>query len=132
MNIKNCPKCKRIFTPLNKELICIECQKKEEEEFICVRDYLRENRGQNINIVSEETGVSVKKILQYLKQGRLEITEGMGEFLKCEKCGVSIKTGKFCRNCSEKMAKDLQGVIKGNESNLDTKNSGIKMHLRRY
>lgn len=129
MNIKNCPKCKKIFSPINGKTICDECHKKEEEQFAIVRDYLRENRGADINVVSEETGVSTKKILKYLREGRLEVSEGMSDFLKCEKCGVSIKSGTYCKNCSEKMANKLQSAIMS--FNSENKDSNLRMHTRR-
>ncbi len=128
MNIKNCPKCRKIFSPMVGQVICSDCIKEEEEEFEKVKGYLRENRGAGINIVSDETGVSIKKILKYLREGRLEITDEMVDFLKCEKCGISIKSGQYCRNCLEKVSKDLSSVlIKNDENNKET----AKMHIRR-
>lgn len=128
MNIKNCPKCKKLFSPTAGQIICPECIKAEEEEFEKVRCYLRENRGADINVVSEETGVSTKKILRYLREGRLEVTDGMRDFLKCEKCGVSIKSGQYCRSCSEKVSKNLSSLlVKPNENNKEK----AKMHITR-
>lgn len=132
MDIKNCPKCKKIFSPLTRSLICPECEKKEEEDFNKVRVFLRENRGTDINVVAKETGVSVKKILQYLKDGRLEVSEGMGEFLKCEKCGVPIKSGQYCPACNQKMIQSLKSLAdpKIVQPKEETK-AGVKMHIKR-
>ncbi|WP_250277325.1 MerR family transcriptional regulator [[Clostridium] colinum] len=127
MSIKNCPKCKKIFSPVGGSLICSECVKEEEKEFEKVRDYLRENRGANINIVSEETGVSTKKIFKYLREGRLEVTDGIGEILKCVKCGTSIKSGQYCRACSDKVSKNLSSVLITNDDRQPT----AKMHIKR-
>lgn len=128
MNIKNCPKCKKIFSPNGSQMICNDCIKKEEEEFNSVREYLRENRGAGIDEVSEATGVSPKKILKYLKDGKLEVTDGMSQFLKCEKCGKTIRTGQFCKQCSEKISNSLKSLIAVQDT---PKNAGIKMHTRR-
>ena len=127
MNIKNCPICKKIFSPVAGSLICKECIKAEEEEFKKVRDYLRENRGADINVVAEETGVGTKKILRYLREGRLEVSEGISNFLKCEKCGVSIKTGKYCKNCLQKVSKNLSSVLVSPTN--DQTNNKAKMHI---
>lgn len=129
MNIKNCPRCGKIFSPTGGSLICKDCLKAEEQEFEKVRDYLRENRGADINIVSEETGVSTKKIIKYLKEGRLEATSGMGDFLKCEKCGISIRSGQYCRACTEKVSKNLSAVlITDNQNDAPAK---AKMHIKK-
>ena len=127
MDIKKCPICKKIFSPIGGSLICKDCIRAEEENFIRVRDYLRENRGADINLVSEETGVSTKKILKYLREGRLEVSDGMEDFLKCEKCGVSIRSGQYCRSCLEKVSKHLSSLLK-TESNVN-QSSGARMHI---
>ncbi len=127
MSIKKCPRCGKIFSPISGSLICGECIKLEEQEFEKVRSYLKINRGADINTVSKETEVSTKKILKYLREGRIEVTEGMSDFLKCEKCGVNIRSGQYCRSCSEKVAKNLQSVlIKKEEPKTEA-----KMHIRR-
>lgn len=132
MKIKNCPKCKRLFSPTSGQLICPECMRAEEKEFEKVRDYLRENRGADLNVVSEETGVHVKKIFKYLREGRIEITDGMQGFLNCEKCGKSIKSGHYCRECSEKVSKKLSSAISSPTSENDKPVRQVaKMHIRR-
>lgn len=106
---KNCPKCGRLFVK-GKNPYCEECMKKEEETFQIVRDYLKENPKSTIVQITNETGVSAKKINRYLREGRLEITEGMSDFLKCMQCGASIRTGRLCRVCSSKMSKSIKGL----------------------
>lgn len=128
MDLKSCPKCKRIFSPVGGSLICRDCLKLEEEEFEKVRVYLRENRGADINQVSDETGVPTKKIFKYLREGRLEVSDGMSDFLKCEKCGISIRSGQYCRSCCEKVSKNLSSVLINKE---DNNTSGAKMHIKR-
>lgn len=126
--IKNCPRCKKIFTPLNNNLLCPNCIKEEEDEFQRVRNYVRENRGVDIHLTSEATQVSVKKIIRYLREGRLEVTEGMQDFLKCEKCGVPIRTGRFCKNCMDKMSEGLTSMLVMPKTDDQPT---AKMHLKR-
>lgn len=129
MNLKNCSRCKRIFSTSSDTTVCQNCIKRDEEEFKKVREYLRENRGADINTVSEETGVTTKVITKYLKEGRLEVSEGISSFLRCEKCGVSIRTGRYCNECSRKISRSLKRII----PNLsETEKENAKMHTRRY
>ncbi len=127
MSLKNCPKCKRLFSPKPGHFICPECEKQDEQEFQKVREYLRKNRGADINVVSEETGVSTKKILKYLREGKLEVSEGMKDLIKCEKCGVSIRNGQFCRKCSEEVSKQFSSLLAVEQ----IEKNGPKMHIRK-
>ena len=128
MNIKNCTVCKKIFYPVDGSSICGECIKAENEQFVKVRDYLRNNKGADINVVSEETGVTTKKILRYLKEGKLEVSDGMKDFLKCEKCGVSIRSGQYCRKCIDELSKNLSSILK---SGSEEETNGPKMHFKK-
>lgn len=121
MEVANCPKCGRVFTRV-KDFLCPECTKKEEDTYNLVRDYIKENPKSTINQIVKDTGVSTKKINKYLRDGRLEVTSGISDFLKCMSCGASITTGKFCRNCSGKLAKNLEGAAVYKET------EGPRMH----
>lgn len=125
METRNCPKCGKLFTYI-KDPICPECAKAEEETFQKVRDYLKEFPGQSMSQVSKETGVSQRKISKYLRDGRLEVTSGLSEFLTCLSCGKPIPTGKFCRHCSSKLTKNFQSST--TKVKDDNERSGPKMH----
>lgn len=98
MELRNCPNCGKLFVYVTKNL-CPACAKKDEENFRNVKDYLYDNPGATIDEVSEETGVDTKKILEYLKEGRLILKQNNASILSCESCGKPILTGRFCKNC---------------------------------
>lgn len=124
METKNCPKCGRLFTYV-KNAICPECIKAEEETFQKVRAYLKEFPGHSITEISDATGVSPRKISKYLREGRLEVTEGIGNFLTCMNCGKPIHTGKFCRECSTRLSKNFQTAAAPKDTGDKT---GPRMH----
>jgi len=73
--------------------------KEEEEIFEKVREYVRENPDSTIKEICDACEVTTKRILTYLKDGRLEASKGLqGESL-CSKCGRPIKTGRMCEKC---------------------------------
>ncbi|SHI61841.1 flagellar operon protein TIGR03826 [Geosporobacter subterraneus DSM 17957] len=120
-DIRNCIKCGRIFQYDGFNKKCDRCRKDEEEDFKKVKEYLYDNPGATITEVSEETGVEEDLILKYLRQGRLEITsEGGSLVLDCERCGRAIRTGKFCDQCAEEMARELKGAFKPKEKEKQT------------
>jgi hypothetical protein len=66
--------------------------------FIKVRDYLYENKNANIAEVSEATGVEEKVILEFLRDGRLELREPSLD-LTCERCDKPITSVRMCKEC---------------------------------
>lgn len=110
MNIKNCTRCGKIYN-YDGFKICYNCRKGDEQDFVKIKEYLNENPGANISDVSEATEVDTKKIIEFLKEGRVEIAEGGNLILECEKCGVSIRTGRFCDKCTSGLQRELGQVV---------------------
>lgn len=106
--IRNCPRCGKIFTYMGRP-ICIRCLDIEENEFKVVKEYIYDNPGATISEVSQETEVSVEKIMRFLREERLEIkSENDNLLLECERCGRGIKTGRFCDNCKAQINNDFR------------------------
>lgn len=102
MELRNCPSCGKLFVYTTRNL-CPDCKEKDEVNFHKVKDYLYENPGATIEEVSEETKVDTKKILEYLKEGRLMLKHSNTNILSCESCGKPILTGRFCDECISDM-----------------------------
>jgi len=129
--IKYCKECKRIFQYVSGPVLCSFCRKKDDEEFEKVRTFLRDFPGATMQEVSQATGVSTTKIHRWLKEERLEVVEGSPVALNCEKCGVRIRSGRFCVDCAKSLAKemlqarnDLQQRL-GKNTSLDKDNFGL-------
>ena len=106
--IRNCPRCGKIFTYIGRP-ICSRCIDTEESEFKVVKEYIYDNPGATISEVSQETEVSIEKIMRFLREERLEITsENSNLLLECEKCGRAINSGRFCENCKGQINKDFK------------------------
>jgi len=109
LDIRNCKRCNRLFQ-YNGIKYCPACVFELDEMFIRVRDYLYENEGANIAEVSEATGVEESIILEFLREGRLELKEPSPE-LTCERCDKPITSGRMCKEClalfEQVMKKDL-------------------------
>ncbi|WP_353093774.1 TIGR03826 family flagellar region protein [Tissierella praeacuta] len=119
MNIRNCTRCGKIYN-YDGFKICFNCRKDDEKDFQKVKGYLYEYPGANIVEVEEATGVETSKIIGYLKEGRLEVADGSNLILECEKCGASIKTGRFCDKCTNELQRELGQVVDSARSNKTT------------
>ncbi|ACL70466.1 TIGR03826 family flagellar region protein [Halothermothrix orenii] len=108
MNLKNCPKCGKLFAVQGSEKICPVCKKEEEDDFQKVKEYLWDNPGATIEEVHEETGVERETIIKFVKEDRL-IAEGLDLeiLLECERCGDPITHGRFCEKCQQELVEGL-------------------------
>jgi hypothetical protein len=73
MDIRNCKRCGKIYSYTGVE-VCPNCLAIEQEDFSKVRDYLYQNPNSTIPEVSEATGVDVRVITRFLREGRIEST----------------------------------------------------------
>ncbi len=106
--LRNCPRCGKLFAYVGRP-ICNRCVEQEEEEFKFVKEYIYNNPGATVFEVADATGVSVDKIMRFLREERLEITsENVNFVLECENCGRPIKTGRYCEQCRLDLADEMK------------------------
>lgn len=122
LNLRTCMRCHRLFQYTGfGHMICPRCKEAEAREFEWVKNYLYENPGATMIEVEEATGVPVYQLTAYLKAGRLEIPNGSPIFIKCEKCGQDIRSGRFCADCVSKMSASLKKELDFDEFQVGEK-----------
>lgn len=117
MQLRNCVRCGALFASTGTAL-CRDCTKQEHEEFETVRAYLKEHRNAPLVEVSQATGVSVSKILEYVRQGRLTVGRPGEGGLTCERCGEPITTGRLCPRCAKTLEMELRSAVKVSEKDV--------------
>lgn len=111
--VRNCRRCGKLYNYIGGQPICPDCKEKDEVDFKRVKEYLYQNPGATMSEVSTVLDVSMEKIRQYLRDGRLEIVGDEGNFvLECESCGKSIRTGRYCDACSVDLQRNLKSTAK--------------------
>ncbi|MCL1995251.1 MAG: hypothetical protein FWG63_03505 [Defluviitaleaceae bacterium] len=98
---RNCPKCGKVFHYINSP-VCDGCIKEDQDVFEKARQHLKENPGISLIRLAKETDIDTKRILRYIRDGKLEL---MNPEIECEKCKAKIISGRFCQECVEKMGK---------------------------
>ena len=109
MDVRNCKICTKLFN-YNGSSICPSCNKKMEEKFTEVKQYIRENPHVSIAQVSEETEVPMQQLKKWVREERLTFEKNSGMKLDCESCGRPILTGRYCKECKSKMANSFSGL----------------------
>ena len=92
MDVRNCKNCGKLFQYVGKPL-CPACNKKLEDKFFEVRDYIYENPTANMSQVSEEMEVPIQQIKKWVREERLAFSKDSGITISCEKCGM------ICQKC---------------------------------
>jgi flagellar operon protein (TIGR03826 family) len=111
LNISNCPRCGKLFAKGIHD-VCFSCVKEIEHEYELCVEYLRENRGATIPEVSEATGVSVRQITKFIREGRISFVQAPNLVYPCEACGTPIRAGNLCDNCRQKFVKQAEQIQK--------------------
>jgi len=130
MTATNCPRCGRIFTPRTAS-ICDACVKAEAEKFEEVRTFVKQNPNTPIGEVSTACDVSVKRILQYIKDGKLEASSAMEGLVVCSACGKPLLIGRMCDPCAQKAASGFLGNNKAASSPRASTPSGSNTRIVR-
>lgn len=106
--LDNCPRCGALFVRGVRD-VCNNCYQEIEKEYDKCAQYLRkrENRGANITQVSEATGVSVKQITRFVKEGRISVANHPNMGYPCEGCGILIITGSLCDDCAKGLKREI-------------------------
>jgi hypothetical protein len=126
MEVRVCKNCKRLFRYTYGAELCPECMKlvpkgeeeqinaeftaslkptviEAEEKFDQVRNYIMDHPRASILQISEETEVKPMKLLEWVRQERLEFSDDSQDaWFECAKCGRKIKSGTLCNQCKNK------------------------------
>ena len=60
--------------------------------------------------VSEVFDVSIAQIKQWIREERLSFADDSMIGIDCEGCGVTIKTGRYCKSCKDKLARGFNDL----------------------
>lgn len=107
-----CDKCSgKVFHIGGGVYHCESCGADILDDFGKIKRFLDENGPTPILIISQYTGVSTEIIEAFLRQGRVEIPDGSKYYISCERCGCSIRFGRFCPECVQELAGGIKSVF---------------------
>lgn len=127
-----CKECGgKLFYQNSGEYVCEDCGAAELDDFGKIKRYLDKNGPTPASIISEDTGVALEIVNLFLKNGRLEIPEGSKFYIKCERCGCSLRFGRYCYGCTKELAGQLKGAMfeqMGEKPKTSSDKENGKMH----
>jgi len=105
VDVQCCKECGRIFNA-SKPGVCQKCRAKEIDALALVTDSLRDEPGQSVEELSENTGVDEKLIMKFIREGRITSGAIIGT-VPCGRCGkpaLSLAV-RLCPKCSADLQK---------------------------
>lgn len=107
--LDNCRRCDALFLRGIKD-VCPKCVVEIEKDYELVSKFLRkrDNKGSTIYQVSEATGVDVKQIIRFIKEGRISIENAPNFGYPCDNCGTMIRSGNICENCQSDLKREIE------------------------
>lgn len=135
MNLDNCPRCGKLFAK-NFRDVCQTCMRDIDKEYELCANYLREFKGSIITEVADATGVSIKQITKFIREGRISIMNAPNMSYPCESCGTLIRETHLCDTCRQRIEKDkrqmFQDIAKKEEAKRAYNPTGVYKGLDRY
>lgn len=107
MDVRNCKDCGKLFNYIGGAPLCQTCLKKLDDKFTQVKEYIYDHPGAGVQEVAEENDVTPGQIRKWIREERLAFADDSPIGIACESCGTTIKTGRFCKQCKDKMANNL-------------------------
>ncbi|MFF2483662.1 TIGR03826 family flagellar region protein [Paenibacillus sp. NPDC058071] len=127
MNLENCPRCGRLFAKHFRD-VCQACTREIDKEYELCSNYLRENKGSIITELSEATGVSIRQITKFIREGRISLVNAPNLAYPCEVCGTLIRESHICDACRKRLSNDLNKSTYARGNGDDESGSGNSVY----
>ncbi|MGI2296594.1 TIGR03826 family flagellar region protein [Paenibacillus sp. GXUN7292] len=109
MSLENCPRCGKLFAK-NFRDVCPVCIREIDKEYERCAEYLREFRGAMITELSDQTGVSIRQITKFIREGRISLMDAPNMTYPCESCGTMIRDNNLCDPCRKRLLRDTSDM----------------------
>ena len=121
MDVRNCRSCGKLFNYLSGPPLCPACNRALDEKFTVVKEYIYEHPGAGIQEVSDENDVTIPQIQKWIREERLSFSENSLVGIECENCGATIRTGRYCQPCKDKLLNNLGNLYREPQTQLKKK-----------
>ena len=130
MDVRNCRTCEKLFNHFQGPPLCPTCTNALDKKFEEVKEYVYEHPRVDMKEVSEVFEISIGQIKQWIREEKLSFAEDSMIGIDCESCGVTIKTGRFCKSCKDKLTKGFSDLYPSDARAQKPKDSRESARMR--
>lgn len=125
MNVLSCEGCGKLFQGVDK--LCGSCKMQDYRDFQEVCEYVRnpKNRQATIIDVVANTSVSERKVLRYIREGRLIVKDMPNMLVSCSSCGKLTNRGKLCKECKDFILESGLGAESNGDRDVGDRRDGF-------
>jgi flagellar operon protein (TIGR03826 family) len=127
--VANCPGCGLVFQK-NLRNLCMDCMKSLDNEFDACIKYLRIHRKATTEELSESSGAPEKRIITWIKERRLSITDYPNLTYPCNSCGGPINQQDICFSCRTRLTRDIR-EMREKEAKQTSQGFGFRSRIQR-
>lgn len=107
-----CEKCKSKMKYIGDgKYQCSVCEWEATDDFGKLKQFFDIHGSAPMNVVQKETGLRLEMIEGFIKKGKIQIPEDAEYYLWCERCGCGIRYGRYCQDCTQKIAKRIEKAL---------------------
>lgn len=92
---------------------CTDCYREMELEYKRVTDFLKSahNQQATLEMVSDGTDVSAKRIIEFIREGRIYMEDFPNLGYPCAHCGKLIQRQVLCNDCYQQLTHDINKTL---------------------
>jgi hypothetical protein len=106
LRVAHCSVCGSIFQ-MNMRGLCSNCSAEEDTYIKSIEKMLIRNRRLNVDELVQATDIPRKKILSFIRKGKIRIFEYPNLVDECDVCRGPIRKGTMCNKCATRIQNEI-------------------------
>ncbi|MEI7025643.1 flagellar protein [Paenibacillus sp. y28] len=127
LRVDHCSSCGKVYQR-NVRQLCQDCIHQADSNLDKCLSFLRRDKKASSQSLSDHTGVPIKEITRFLREGKILIVDFPNLTYACASCGGPIRQHKLCSPCSEWLSRDIRNMFEAERK--AAANSGTGFHMK--
>ena len=110
--VESCNVCGgRLYYMESGKYMCKTCGSTVEDDATKLKVFFRNHKESLVIQITKETGIDAQKVSNFFDRMENELLVTNDSQIKCERCGCSIFSGRFCTSCTKELAGGIRAVF---------------------
>ena len=110
LKVSHCPDCGRVYQ-INIRNLCADCASAMDRKLNAIESYMSRRRHADVRELSSETGIAVKEIQGFIRNGKISASYYVNLYDACDRCGGPTKSGTMCVSCKNNLRSEIKLML---------------------